>query len=152
LELDYSTFPHLTCNTIEAKRNQSEKIKQRLLEADNREELTAIKQEFQARCRWVWHNLLTDAERGKLKAIANTEQLNFLDLAQGESMAAADEVRSLINNLIEAAQLDCLAEVVVSFALAEWWPVLEQQVLEGLPELLKAAVQDVINNKNSAVG
>jgi hypothetical protein len=45
-----------------------------------------------------------------------------------------------------------LADVVVSFALAKWWPALEQQVLEGLPESLKAAVQDVVNNKNSAVG
>ncbi|MEG3876692.1 DUF3854 domain-containing protein [Microcoleus sp. herbarium7] len=152
LELDYSTFPHLTCDTIEAKRNQSKKIKQRLLESADREELTAIKQEFSDRFHWVWRNLLTDAERRKLKAIANTEQLNFLDLAQGESMAAADEVRSIINTLIDAAKFDCLAEVVVTFALAEWWPVLKQQVLEGLPELLKAAVQDVINNKNSAVG
>jgi hypothetical protein len=61
-------------------------------------------------------------------------------------------VRDLINGLIDAAQFDCLAEVVVSFAKAKRWPALEQQVLEGLPESLKAAVQDVINNKNSAVG
>lgn len=81
-EPDYSTFPHLTCDTIEAKRNQSQKIKQRLLEADNREELSAIKQEFQARCRWVWRNLLTDAEREKLKAISKTEQLDLLSSAQ----------------------------------------------------------------------
>ncbi len=151
-EPDYSTFPHLTCDTIEAKRNQSQKIKQRLLQATSREELTAIKQEKSDRFKWVWRNLLTDAERGKLKAIANTDQLNFLDLAQGESITVADEVRDLINGLIDAAQFDCLAEVVVSFALAKRWPALEQQVLEGLPESLKAAVQDVINNKNSAVG
>jgi len=151
-EIDYESYPHLTCNSIEGKRNQAQKIKRQLLQAKSREELTAIKQEESARFHWVWRNLLTDAERGKLKAIANTNQLNFLDLAQGESMAVADEVRSLINNLIEAAQFDCLAEVVVSFALAKWWPALEQQVLEGLPESLKAAVQDVINNKNSALG
>jgi hypothetical protein len=99
LEVDYSTFPHLTCGTIEAKRNQSEKIKQRLLEADNREELTAIKQEFQARCRWVWHNLLTDGERKKLKAIANTEQLDLLSSAQvqvEESTAGAEVTQAVL--------------------------------------------------------
>ena len=97
--MDYSTFPHLTCGTIEAKRNQSEKIKQRLLEADNREELTAIKQEFQARCRWVWHNLLTDGERKKLKAIANTEQLDLLSSAQvqvEESTAGAEVTQAVL--------------------------------------------------------
>jgi len=118
-EIDYDSYPHLTCNTIEAKRNQAQKIKQRLLEATSREELTAIKQEESDRFLWVWRNLLTDAERGKLKAIANTEQLNFLDLAQEESITVADEVRDLINGLIDAAQFDCLAEVVVSFALAK---------------------------------
>jgi putative DNA primase/helicase len=76
-EIDYDSYPHLTCDSIEAKRNQSKKIKHQLLEADNREELTAIKQEFQARCRWVWRNLLTDGEREKLKAIAKTSSLIY---------------------------------------------------------------------------
>jgi putative DNA primase/helicase len=85
-EIDYESYPHLTCDTIEAKRNQAQKIKRQLLQAKSREELTAIKQEESDRFLWVWRNLLTDAERGKLKAIANTDQLNFLDLAQGESI------------------------------------------------------------------
>jgi putative DNA primase/helicase len=82
-EPDYSTFPHLTCDTIEAKRNQSQKIKQRLLEATSREELTAIKQEESDRFHWVWRNLLTNAERHKLRAIAKTEQLDLLSSALG---------------------------------------------------------------------
>jgi putative DNA primase/helicase len=78
-EIDYSTFPHLTSDTVEAKRNQAQTIRQRLLAATSREELTAIKKEFGSRCRWVWRKLLTDAERAKVEAIASTEQLNLLD-------------------------------------------------------------------------
>jgi putative DNA primase/helicase len=86
-EVDYSSYPHLTSDAIEAKRNQAQKIKQQLLEADSREDLTAIKEEFTDRCTWVWHNLLTDSERGRLRAIANTEQLNLFQLTQQESTA-----------------------------------------------------------------
>jgi putative DNA primase/helicase len=109
-EVDYSTFPHLTCDSIEAKRNQSEKIKQRLLEAGNREELTAIKQEESVRVKWVWSHLLNDAERDKLEAIcasqqrfaiANTEQLT-LPLAQDESTAAEKVAHpSLVNRWVQ---------------------------------------------------
>jgi putative DNA primase/helicase len=101
-EVDYSTFPHLTCDSIEAKRNQSEKIKQRLLEAGNREELTAIKQEFSDRVKWVWRHLLNDAERDKLEAIASTEQLTLLPLAQDESTAAEKVAHpSLVNRWVQ---------------------------------------------------
>ncbi|MBD2130079.1 DUF3854 domain-containing protein [Microcoleus sp. ZQ-A2] len=76
-EVDYSTFPHLTSDTIEAKRNQAEKIKQLLLEATSREELTAIKQEFSDRERWVWQHLLNEAERNNLSELAKTFQLSL---------------------------------------------------------------------------
>jgi hypothetical protein len=85
-EIDYDSYPHLTCNSIEGKRNQAQKIKQRLLEAATREELTIINQEESDRFVWVWKRLLTDAERGKLKAIAETKQLSLLD----ESHTAAE--------------------------------------------------------------
>jgi hypothetical protein len=100
-EPDYSTFPHLTCDTIEAKRNQSQKIKQRLLEATSREELTAIKQEESDRFVWVWKHLLNDVERDKLKAIALTEQLDLLTLAQ-DKLTAVEEVAqfSLVNRRV----------------------------------------------------
>jgi predicted P-loop ATPase len=75
---DYSTFPHLTCDTIEAKRNQAEKIKQQLLEAESYEALAAIKQEFSTRCHWVWKNLLSKTQRSQLKTIASVRQLDLL--------------------------------------------------------------------------
>jgi predicted P-loop ATPase len=89
LEPDCSTFPHLTCDTLEAKSNQAEKIKQRLLDATSREELSAIKQEFSDRFKWVWKHLLTDAERGKLKAIAETKQLSLLEAAPSTTISDA---------------------------------------------------------------
>jgi putative DNA primase/helicase len=77
-EVDYSTFPHLTSDTIEAKRNQAEKIKLRLLEATSHEVLFALSQEFSTRLEWTWNHLLSDAERHKITAVAQTEQLNLL--------------------------------------------------------------------------
>ncbi len=77
--IDYTTFPHLTCDTLEAKRNQAQLIKRRLLEANNLEELAVIKQEFETRCHWVWKYLLTQGEQNQLKVVAKTQQLNLLD-------------------------------------------------------------------------
>ena len=76
-EPDYSSYPHLTWDSLEAKRNQALKIKQQLLEADSKEELMVIKGEWSARLTWVWRNLLTKAEKGRITAIAKTEQLNL---------------------------------------------------------------------------
>jgi putative DNA primase/helicase len=91
-ETDYSSYPHLTCDTTEAKRNQAEKIKQQLLEADSYEELAAIKQEFSTRCQWVWSNLLTKTQREKLKAITSVRQLNLL-----APSPAREEMSCLVN-------------------------------------------------------
>ncbi len=92
-QIDYSSFPHLTCDTIEAKRNQAEKIKQRLLEADSREELTTIKQELSDRFQWVWQNLLTKVEQERVKAVANSEQLNLLvESANAEAQLAQTQM------------------------------------------------------------
>ncbi len=77
--IGYTTFPHLTCDTLEAKRNQAQLIKRLLLEANNLEELSAIKQEFKTRCSWVWKYLLTPGERNQLKVVAKTQQLNLFD-------------------------------------------------------------------------
>jgi putative DNA primase/helicase len=77
-EIDYSTFPHLTSDTIEAKRNQALKIKLRLLEVTNCEVLSALQQEFSTRLEWTWKHLLTDAERNKITAVAQSEQLSLL--------------------------------------------------------------------------
>jgi putative DNA primase/helicase len=108
-QIDYSTYPHLTCDTIEAKRNQAEKIKQQLLEATSREELTAIKEGQSARFVWVWRHLLNDAERGKLTAIAFTDQLN-LPLAQEQSMAVEEVAQpSLVNRRVQVFQAPYIA-------------------------------------------
>lgn len=144
-EIDYSTLPHLTCNSIEGKRNQAKKIKQRLLQADNREELTAIRQEFSDRFVWVWQNLLSDGERARLGVIANTEQLSLLDLVQGDDQI--DEVTDLANSLIKAAELECLADTVAIFAGAEWWSGVEQQVLERLPQPIQSAVRELLHDE-----
>lgn len=74
---DYSSYPHLTCDTLESKRNQARLIKQRLLEADSKEELVAIKGEWSDRFVWVWRNLLSQGEKGRISAIAKTEQLDL---------------------------------------------------------------------------
>lgn len=108
-EIDYSTFPHLTCDTIEAKRNQASKIKQRLLEATSREELTAIKEGQSARFVWVWKHLLNDVERGKLKALAFTEQLT-LPLAQQQSTAVEKlSQQSLVNWRVQVFEAPYIA-------------------------------------------
>lgn len=77
-EVDYSTFPHLTSDTIEAKRNQAERIKLRLLEATTCDQLSALQQEFSTRLEWTRTHLLSDAERNKITAVAQSEQLSLL--------------------------------------------------------------------------
>jgi hypothetical protein len=152
--LDYSSYPHLTCNSIEAKRNQAQKIKQRLLEADSREDLTAIKQEFGDRFVWVWKHLLTDAERGRLRAIAQTEQLNLLELTQNEVAGAdeqpLDEITNTAKELVKADECNCLADVLMSFVKSDWWLPMEQQVLECLPQPLKSKVQELLRQSHTS--
>jgi hypothetical protein len=83
-ESDYSTFPHRSSDNMQAKRNLANKIKEQLLVAHSKEELTAVKQKHgENQTNWVWRNLLTDAERGKVSAIAQTEQLDLLSSAPG---------------------------------------------------------------------
>lgn len=121
-EIDYSSYPHLTCDTIEAKRNQAQKLKQRLLSADSREELLAIKQEFSnsvasALCHldrygWVWEHLLTNAERAKVEAVAATEQLNLLlapPVDQLEQWMTEENLQSMADSLAQCDDAETLA-------------------------------------------
>ncbi len=96
-EVDYSTFPHLTCDRLDAKRNQAQLIKKRLLAAQTKEELTSIKAGLGNQCQWVWRYLLTSAEKGKIKAIASVEPLNLLELSSS-SVSAVEEL-----NLVESS-------------------------------------------------
>jgi hypothetical protein len=52
--------------------------------ARSKEELTAVRQKHgENQTNWVWRNLLTNVERGKVSAIAKTEQLDLLSSAPG---------------------------------------------------------------------
>jgi hypothetical protein len=121
-EIDYSSYPHLTCDTTEAKRNQAQKLKQRLLLATSREELSAIKQEFSnsvasALCHldrygWVWEHLLTNAERAKVEAVAATEQLNLLlapPVDQLEQWMTEENLQSMADSLAQCDDAETLA-------------------------------------------
>jgi hypothetical protein len=81
-KVDYEDYPHLTCDNIDAKRNQAEDIKERLLKAQTKQDLTLIREEYSSRCDWVWKNLLTNAQRRTLKELAAIEQLNLLATPQ----------------------------------------------------------------------
>ncbi len=86
---NYEDYPHLTCNTLEAKRNQAEDIKERLLTANTKQELTLIREQYSSRCDWVWKNLLTEAQRQSLKDMAAIEQLSVFAV---EPAAETDEL------------------------------------------------------------
>ena len=99
-EVDYSSFPHLTCDRLDAKQNQAQLIKKRLLVAQTKEELTGIKAGLGNQCQWVWRYLLTKSEKGKIKAISSVEQLNLLE-SPGSSVSAVEEL-----NLVESSSPD----------------------------------------------
>jgi hypothetical protein len=101
-KVDYEDYPHLTCDALEAKRNQAEDIKKRLLQAQTKEDLTLIRQEHSSRCEWVWKNLLTKAQRQALKEMAAIEQLNLLSQdikVVSESVLQKSEFEELIEAL-----------------------------------------------------
>jgi hypothetical protein len=77
---DYSTFPHRSSDNLQAKIKLANRIKEQLLAATDKEKLVAVKQEHGAnQVNWVHDTLLTESEREKVKATAQTEQLNLLD-------------------------------------------------------------------------
>jgi hypothetical protein len=79
-EPDYSTFPHRASDSLQAKTKLANRIKEQLLAATDKEKLVAVKQEHGAnQVNWVHDTLLTESEREKVKATAQTEQLNLLD-------------------------------------------------------------------------
>jgi hypothetical protein len=86
-KVDYEDYPHLTCDNIDAKRNQAEDIKERLLKAQTKQDLTLIREEYSSRCDWVWKNLLTKAQRRTLEEMAAVQQLDIF-----ASQAASAEI------------------------------------------------------------
>ena len=79
-EIDFSTFPHRTSDNIRAKEKQARHIKEALLNASDRTELTELKGSFgEAAVSWVWGHLLTNGDRQLLKTKAGQIQ-GSLDL------------------------------------------------------------------------
>jgi hypothetical protein len=107
-ELDYTTYPNLTCDTVEANRNQANEIKQKLLTAHTKEELTAIKREFSSRFKWVWRNLMS--QRRTLKEIAAVQQLDIF----ASQTASAEISESAAQRELSLEQLSEVLEVVDS--------------------------------------
>ena len=100
---DYSTFPHRASDNIQAKRNLANKVKEELLVATSKEELTAVKQSHgENQINWVWRNLLTQGEREKLRTVTQTEQLNLLSLAPGAVQAEASNQEAQVASVVFA--------------------------------------------------
>ncbi len=104
---NYEDYPHLTCDNIDAKRNQAEDIKERLLQAQTKQDLIEIREQYSTRCDWVWKNLLTKAQRRTLKAIAAVEQLDIFasQTASAEISESASQRELSLEQLIEVLEV-----------------------------------------------
>jgi hypothetical protein len=133
-KVDYEDYPHLTCDNIDAKRNQAEDIKERLLKAQTKQDLTFIREQYSTRCDWVWKNLLTKAQRRTLKAIAAVEQLDIFasqtaSAETSESAAQSDlPLYQRADGQIEVDQL-VIGSAAPEDDLSEW---LNPESLEGI--------------------
>lgn len=123
-----------------------------LLEAESRGELTDIRQQFGTRCDWVWQNLLTKAQRSKLKAIASVEQLNLLapSLAtQEEEWFAEANLTQMAEDLTQcesAEQLDllrrCWPPQAMNLACKQLLPEKHSQIKQWVIELNRSVSTD----------
>jgi putative DNA primase/helicase len=133
-KVDYEDYPHLTCDNIDAKRNQAEDIKERLLKAQTKQDLTFIREQYSTRCDWVWKNLLTKAQRRTLKAIAAVEQLDIFasETASAETSESAAQsdlpLYQRADGQIEVDQL-VIGSAAPEDDLSEW---LNPESLEGI--------------------
>jgi putative DNA primase/helicase len=105
--VDYEDYPHLTCDNIDAKRNQAEDIKERLLQAQTKQDLIEIREQYSNRCDWVWKNLLTKAQRRTLKEIAAVQQLDIFasQTASAEISESAAQCELSLEQLIEVLEV-----------------------------------------------
>jgi hypothetical protein len=106
-KVDYEDYPHLTCDNIDAKRNQAEDIKERLLQAQTKQDLIEIREQYSNRCDWVWKNLLTKAQRRTLKEIAAVQQLDIFasQTASAEISESAAQCELSLEQLIEVLEV-----------------------------------------------
>jgi putative DNA primase/helicase len=75
-ELNFETYPHLTSAKLKSKKSEAIKIREMLLNAKSKEELSGIKDKWGNRCKWVWSHLST-SDKAKIKEISQTEQLKI---------------------------------------------------------------------------
>ncbi len=89
LVTDYSTYPHLTSNDIRACQNRASACKQQMLSCTNSEQLAAFRSEggFSSNeIDWVYRNLLSRAQKDKVREAAHSVQLDlFESLADNSS-------------------------------------------------------------------
>ena len=78
VEVDYSTFPHLTCDGIRAKENKAQEIKRRLIEATTAYQLDMIKAFYgKDQILWVEDNILSLTEKDYIEEIYHPSQMNI---------------------------------------------------------------------------
>jgi hypothetical protein len=125
-EIDYSTFPHRRSNNLQAITKLANRIKEQLLAATDKQELAVAKEEHgENQVNWVWRNLLTESQRDKLRALAQTEQLNLLSDGKSEKSPQVSQVDSWLeeeNLAAMARELDSCSDRSTLASLRLCWP------------------------------
>jgi len=125
-EIDYSTFPHRRSNNLQAITKLANRIKEQLLAATDKQELAVAKEEHgDNQVNWVWRNLLTESERDKLRALAQTEQLNLLsdgNCEKSPQVSQADPWLAEENLAAMTRELDSCPDRETLASLRLCWP------------------------------
>jgi hypothetical protein len=126
LETDYSTFPHRRSDNLHAQTKLANRIKEQLLAATDKQELVIAKEEHgDNQVNWVWRNLLTESQREKVRALAQTEQLNLLSYGKSEKspqVSQADPWLEQENLAVMARELDSCPDRETLASLRLCWP------------------------------
>jgi len=125
-ETDYSTFPHRRSDNLQAQIKLANRIKEQLLAATDKQHLAVAKQEHgDNQVNWVWKRLLTESQRDKLRALAQTEQLNLLSDGNCEKSPQVSQVDSWLeeeNLAAMARELDSCSDRSTLASLRLCWP------------------------------
>jgi hypothetical protein len=117
-ETDYSTFPHRRSDNLQAQIKLANRIKEQLLAATDKQHLAVAKQEHgDNQVNWVWRNLLTESQRDKLRALAQTEQLNLLSYGKSEKSPQVSQA----DPWLEEENLAAMARELDSCPTARPW-------------------------------
>lgn len=80
--IDYSTFPATRSDDYRHKQKEAQKIRQQFLAIQSKEDMDQLKASYKGQgeqANWVWHNLLTQAERDRIKYAKTIEQSSLFD-------------------------------------------------------------------------